>query len=101
MLQRFVESDLGDVIGHQILTYDNDFKAYFRFGKQIERFNKDYFVDRTWLKFTGLKEGEPLSSVMGIDFISNDVCELSYANKDYIKFDNGLRLEKHDLGYLK
>lgn len=63
MLQKYIDHDLGDIVGHQVFVYDNSFKSYFRFGKDLERFNKDYFVDRTWLKFTGLKEGEPLSSV--------------------------------------
>lgn len=74
-------------MGHQVFVYDNDFKCYFRFGKELERFNKDYYVDRTWLSFSGLKEGEPLESVRGLDFISNDVCELSYAPKKFLKFD--------------
>lgn len=74
-----------------MLVYDNDFKAYYRFGKQLERFNKDYFVDRTWLSFSGLKEGADLASVQGLDFISNDVCEMSYAPKNYLDFGKGLR----------
>lgn len=84
-------------MGHQVFIYDNDFKCYFRFGKELERFNKDYFVDRTWLSFTGLVEGAPLNSVQGLDFISNNVCELSYAPKSYLKFDKNLTLEVHDL----
>lgn len=64
MLNRYVDHDeAGDIMGHQVPMYDNTFKAYFRFSRNLERFNKDFFVDRTWLTFSGLKEGAPLSSV--------------------------------------
>lgn len=79
MIERFVDDEImKEILAHQVLVYNNDFKCYFRFQKEIERFNKDYFVDRPWLSFSGLKDGAPLESVQGLDFISNDICELSY-----------------------
>lgn len=99
MMQRFIDhKESQGIFGHQVLAYNNDIKAYFKFGKELERFNKDYYVDRTWLSFSGLNETQPLSSVQGLDYIANDVCEMSYIPESFLQFKRGVHLEKYNLG---
>lgn len=63
---------------NRVYSYSSDFKSYFRFNRDSERFNKDYFVDWTWVAFSGVADGQSLEAVMGVDFISNNMCLAQY-----------------------
>lgn len=76
---------------HLVWGYANDFKCYFRFNNAVqdyEAFNKDEFVDRTWTQFFDKSLNQTasdiqgsnltISSLIGRDYIPNDICPLSY-----------------------
>ena len=59
-----------------VWTYDSAIKAYFRFQNQHNKFEKDEFVDWTWLEF----KNAPIKkeNYKGEDIIPNDVCPTLY-----------------------
>jgi hypothetical protein len=77
---------------NMIFTYDNTFKAYFRFQNMNDKFSKDEFVDRKWSFFKNEPE-DPLD-YLGIDIIPNDVCPSINTQLPLINFDGQTALNE-------
>lgn len=91
---------------HLVWGYANDFKCYFRFNNAVqdyEAFNKDEFVDRTWTQFFDKSLNETasdiqgsnltISSLIGRDYIPNDICPFSYEYDDFVVFSTETTLQ--------
>ena len=66
-----------------IFVYNRFFKAYFRFQDINNKFAKDEFVDRKWLRFKKNKseevDEEEERNYVGVDIIPNDICPTLFA----------------------
>ena len=67
-------------------TYNNDFKAYFRFQNTGNKFKKDEFVDREWYSFKNEPEIE--TEYIGVDIIPNDVCPINKNVTSMLQFND-------------
>ena len=90
------------IAANMVLGYVNDIKCYFRFNDAFddyEAFNKDEFIDRTWIKFVDTLLNETaqdiegsnltISSLIGRDLVANDICPISYNYNDFVAFNSG------------
>ena len=84
---------------NMVFTYNNYFKAYFRFNNEHNKFEKDEFVDRSWVAFKG--QPESVSDYLGVDIIPNDVCPSLFKQKEMLQFDGSSYLDTIYMDYRK
>ena len=95
MFNSYVEQEQAQRAKNLILTYDSAISAYFRFQHQHDKFEKDEFVDWTWLSF----KNQPLSrsEYIGVDIIPNDVCPSLFRQTKALNLKQDQRFETYQV----
>jgi len=74
------------------MTYRPMFKAYFRFNEAGDRFSRDKFVDRAWMK---APKNAKASQYIETDIIPNDICPYTNENTEFVRLGSGQSIKDY------